>query len=150
LARKDIHKDGVSTQFSTENQPANPGRKARVFSQLAKEWKERGIEQATPEAVKEAFQYVLALHLLERTTKDKDGKEIPLKELSALQIVGILLSRETDDNTKLKAFSLIQATLGEAPATKNEVSGPDGTPLFGISKAKQEDIDKLLDLMDGK
>jgi hypothetical protein len=87
---------------------------------------------------------------LERTTKDKDGKEIPLKELSALQIVGILLSRETDDNTKLKAFSLIQATLGEAPATKNEVSGPDGTPLFGISKAKQEDIDKLLDLMDGK
>ena len=54
------------------NIPSNRGRKARVFSQLAKEWKERGIEQATPEAVKEAFQYVLALHLLD--VKDISGK----------------------------------------------------------------------------
>lgn len=58
--------------FSSTNQPPNRGRKARVFSQLAKEWKERGIEQATPEAVKEAFQYVLALHLLD--VKDISGK----------------------------------------------------------------------------
>lgn len=64
------HEDG--TPFSTTNQPPNRGRKARVFSQLAKEWKERGIEQATPEAVKEAFQYVLALHLLD--VKDISGK----------------------------------------------------------------------------
>jgi hypothetical protein len=58
--------------FSATNQPANRGRKARVFTQLAREWKERGIEQATPEAVKEAFQYVLALHLLD--VKDISGK----------------------------------------------------------------------------
>jgi len=58
--------------FSSTNQPPNRGRKARVFSQLAKEWKERGIERATPEAVKEAFEYVLALHLLE--VKDISGK----------------------------------------------------------------------------
>ena len=64
------HEDG--TPFSTTNQPPNRGRKARVFSQLAKEWKEHGIEQATPEAVKEAFQYVLALHLLD--VKDISGK----------------------------------------------------------------------------
>lgn len=64
--------DSAKTQFSVTNQPANRGRKPRVFSQLAKEWKERGIEQATPEAVKEAFQYVLALHLLD--VKDISGK----------------------------------------------------------------------------
>lgn len=52
-------------QFSSENQPPNRGRKPRVFSQLSREWKERGIERATPEAVKEAFEYVLALHLLD-------------------------------------------------------------------------------------
>lgn len=58
--------------FTSTNQPTKNGRKPRVFSQLAKEWKERGIEQATPEAVKEAFQYVLALHLLD--VKDISGK----------------------------------------------------------------------------
>lgn len=86
---------------------------------------------------------------LEQTTKDKSGKEVPLKQLTAIQIIGIMLSKETDDNTKLKAFQIIRDTLGEAPATKNEVSGPDGTPLFAISKAKQEDIDALLDKMNG-
>jgi hypothetical protein len=59
---------------------------------------------------------------LEKTTKDKDGKEVPLKQVSAIQLIGILLSKETDDNTKLKAFQIIRDTLGEAPATKNEVS----------------------------
>ena len=52
--------------FSSTNQPAhNPGRPPRVFSQMAKEFKDRGIEKATPEAVKEAYEYLLALTLLE-------------------------------------------------------------------------------------
>lgn len=63
---------------------------------------------------------------LEKTTKDKDGKQVSFKELSAIQLVAMLLSKETDDNTKLKAFQIISAQIGEAPATKSEVSGPDG------------------------
>jgi flavin-binding protein dodecin len=53
------HEDGVA--FSTENQPANRGRKPRVFSQLAKDFQSRGIERATPAAVAEAYEYLLAL-----------------------------------------------------------------------------------------
>lgn len=52
-------------QFSKDYQPPNAGRKPRVFSQMAKEFKDRGIEKATPEAVKEAYEYLLALTLLE-------------------------------------------------------------------------------------
>jgi len=48
-------------QFSKDYQPPNPGRKPKVFSELAAEYKERGIEKATPEAVKEAFEYLFAL-----------------------------------------------------------------------------------------
>lgn len=73
-----------------------------------------------------------------------------MKQLTAIQIIGILLSKETDDNTKLKAFQIIRDTLGEVPATKNEVSGPDGAPLFSISKAKQADLEKLLDVINGE
>ena len=52
--------------FTTDNQPPNNfGRPPRVFSQMAKEFKDRGIERATPEAVKEAYEYLLALTLLE-------------------------------------------------------------------------------------
>lgn len=96
-----------------------------------------------------SFKTLLA-EALEKTTKDKDGKDVPLKQLGALQIVAILLSKETDDNTKLKAFAVIRDTMGEAPATKNEVSGPDGTPLFAISKAKQADLEKMLDIINGE
>jgi hypothetical protein len=72
-----------------------------------------------------SFKTLLA-EALDKTTKNKDGKDVPLKELSALQLIGILLSKDTDDNTKLKAFTIIRDTLGEAPATKTEHSGPDG------------------------
>jgi hypothetical protein len=51
--------------FSSTNQPANRGRKPKVFTQLSKDWKERGIERATPAVVQEAFEYILGLPLLD-------------------------------------------------------------------------------------
>jgi hypothetical protein len=130
LARKDIHKDGVSTQFSTENQPANPGRKARVFSQLAKEWKERGIEQATPEAVKEAFQYVLALHLLD--VKDISGKvedetnDMPMVvRLAAKELLGkksLDILREMLDRAHGKSRQNVDLTVQNVTANDRELT----------------------------
>jgi hypothetical protein len=130
LARKDIHKDGVSTQFSTENQPPNPGRKARVFSQLAKEWKERGIEQATPEAVKEAFQYVLALHLLD--VKDISGKvedesnDMPIVvRLAAKELLGkksLDILREMLDRAHGKSRQNVDLTVQNVTADDRELS----------------------------
>lgn len=58
----------------------------------------------------------LLAEALAKTTKGKDGQVRDMKELSALQMVGIMLSTETDDNTKLKAFQIIRDTLGESPA----------------------------------
>ncbi len=76
---------------------------------------------------------------MEQIEKGEDGKPIPLKKKAAVQILAILLSKETDDQTKLKAFALIRDTIGEAPTNKNEHSGeiqvktryvlPDGTAI---------------------
>jgi len=37
MPRKDIHKDGVNTQFSSTNQPANAGRRPNVFAKYIRE-----------------------------------------------------------------------------------------------------------------
>ena len=63
---------------------------------------------------------------LERTTKTKKGNEIQIKELSVAQVIAILISPQTDDNTKIKVFQMVRDTIGEAPAAKSEVTGKDG------------------------
>ena len=116
--------------FSTTNQPPNRGRKARVFSQLAKEWKERGIEQATPEAVKEAFQYVLALHLLD--VKDISGKiedetnDMPMVvRLAAKELLGkksLDILREMLDRAHGKSRQNVDLTVQNVTADDRELS----------------------------
>ena len=122
--------DGVRTQFSTTNQPPNRGRKARVFSQLAKEWKERGIEQATPEAVKEAFQYVLALHLLD--VKDISGKvedetnDMPMVvRLAAKELLGkksLDILREMLDRAHGKSRQNVDVTMQNVTVNDRELT----------------------------
>lgn len=132
--------------FSTTNQPANRGRKPKVFTQLSKDWQARGIERATSHAIAEAFEYLLALPLSEvkeiAGRADDEANDMPMAvQLAAKELLGkraIEIFKEMLDRAHGKSMQ------------RQEVSGPDGTPLFGISKAKQEDIDKLLDLMDGK
>ena len=122
--------DGVRTQFSATNQPPNRGRKARVFSQLAKEWKERGIEQATPEAVKEAFQYVLALHLLD--VQDISGKvedetnDMPMVvRLAAKELLGkksLEILREMLDRAHGKSRQNVDVTMQNVTVNDRELT----------------------------
>ena len=122
------HEDG--TPFSSTNQPPNRGRKARVFSQLAKEWKERGIEQATPEAVKEAFQYVLALHLLD--VKDISGKvedetnDMPMVvRLAAKELLGkksLDILREMLDRAHGKSRQNVDVTMQNVTVNDRELT----------------------------
>jgi hypothetical protein len=49
--RDELMKLGSKTKFSSENQPEKSGRRPKVFSQIALEFKARGIERATPEAL---------------------------------------------------------------------------------------------------
>lgn len=116
--------------FSSTNQPPNRGRKARVFSQLAKEWKERGIEQATPEAVKEAFQYVLALHLLD--VKDISGKvedetnDMPMVvRLAAKELLGkksLDILREMLDRAHGKSRQNVDVTMQNVTVNDRELT----------------------------
>lgn len=87
-----------------------------------------------------SFKTLLA-EALEKTIQDEDGKPIKLKELSAIQMVSLLLSSETEDNTKLKAFQVIRDTLGESPTEKHEHTG-DMT-LRGGGVADEKTIEAL-------
>ena len=128
--------DGVLTQFSTTNQPPNRGRKARVFSQLSKEWQERGIERATPQAVKEAFEYVLALHLLD--VKDISGKiedetnDMPMVvRLAAKELLGkksLDILREMLDRAHGKSKQSTDLSI-KGELTVSRYTLPDGTVI---------------------
>jgi hypothetical protein len=132
-------------QFSADYQPPNRGRKARVFSQLAKEWKERGIERATPEAVKEAFEYVLALHLLE--VRDISGKVED--ETNEMPMVVRLAAKELLGKRSLEILrEMLDRAHGKAKQV-NEVTGKDGEKLFNITPASAEQIDALLTAING-
>ena len=52
-------------------------------------------------------------------------------------------------NPTVLIFSM-KGTYKEMFAERTEITGPDGTPLFAISKAKQADIDALLDKINGE
>lgn len=117
-------------QFSKDYQPPNRGRKPRVFSQLAKEWKERGIERATPEAVKEAFEYVLALHLLD--VKDISGKvedetnDMPMVvRLAAKELLGkksLDILREMLDRAHGKSKQNVDVSVQNVTASDRELT----------------------------
>ncbi len=128
--RGNLRQEDNPKPFSNTNQPPNRGRKARVFSQLAKEWKERGIEQATPEAVKEAFQYVLALHLLD--VRDISGKiedeknDMPMVvRLAAKELLGkksLDILREMLDRAHGKSKQNVDLTVQNVTADDRELS----------------------------
>ena len=83
---------------------------------------------------------------LARTTNTNDGRKIEIKEASAIQLIAILLSPETDDNTKLKAFQIIRDTIGESPINKMEHSGEIGgeTAFSALPLEKRLAIWKIL------
>ena len=79
--------------FSSTNQPANRGRKPKVFTQLSKDWQARGIERATSHAIAEAFEYLLALPLTEvkeiAGRADDDANDMPMAvRLAAKELLG--------------------------------------------------------------
>lgn len=132
--------------FSSTNQPANRGRKPKVFTQLSRDWQARGIERATSNAIAEAFEYLLALPLSEvkeiAGKADDDANDMPMAvRLAAKELLG------------KRAIEIFKEMLDRAhgkSTQRQELSGPDGTPLFAISKAKQEDLEKLLDAINGE
>ena len=80
--------------FSSTYQPLNTGRKPKVFTQIAREFKEAGLERATPDIVQEAYEYLLALPMSEVTkiawtTENKEENDLPsMYRLVAKEMIG--------------------------------------------------------------
>jgi hypothetical protein len=108
--------------FSSTNQPANRGRKPKVFTQLSREWQARGIERATSHAIAEAFEYLLALPLEDVKAiagkADDPGNDMPMAvRLAAKELLG---------KRSLDIFKEMLDRAHGRPRQAIEHSGPDG------------------------
>ena len=120
--------------FSSENQPDNRGRKPKAFSELAAEYKERGIEKATPEAVKEAFEYLFALddkEILDISNGAKPDYPILIvicaKQMTDKRTMGKVLETMLD-RAHGKAKQQMEHS-GEINLLKHSYTLPDGTKV---------------------
>lgn len=132
-------KDGEATQFSSTNQPQNAGRKPRVFSQIALEFKKRGIERATPEAVAEAYEYLLALTMAE--VGDIAIGENQTDDLPAI------MSLAAQEMKGKRALEIIREMLDRAHGksiNRHEVGGKGGGAIkMDFSKLSTEDLREM-------
>jgi hypothetical protein len=131
------HEDGKP--FSKENQPANRGRPVKVFSSIARDFRERGIEKATDQVVKEAFEFLLALpvsEILELAGNPKIENDMPsLLRLMAKDMMGkngLAAIKEMLDRAHGKAKSSTDITTNGKDITQN--------PLDGLSVERQAEI----------
>jgi hypothetical protein len=132
---------GKATQFK-KGQSGNPkGRPVKVFSQLSREYKERGIERATAQAVAESFEYLLALplsELFEIAGNPRVENDLPsILRLSAKEMLGKNL------------LPILKEMLDRAhgrPPQKNDITSGGEAILFGcVSKPLTEaQIDMML------
>lgn len=130
--------------FSTDYQPpTNPGRPVKLFSALAKQFRERGIERATPEAVKEAYEYLLALPLteiIEISGYPKVENDYPaILRLAAKEMTGkrgIEILKEMLDRAHGKAKQAMDVTSQGDKLSNN--------PLANLPLEKQEEIILML------
>lgn len=124
-------------------QSGNPnGRPVKLFSQLAKEFRERGIERATPAHVSEAYEYLLALPLseiIEISGNPKTENEYPvLIRLAAKEMIGkrsLEIIKEMLDRAHGRSRQSIDHTSG---GEKIE------NPLSALSLQDQADIIRKL------
>lgn len=118
--------------FSSTYQPLNNGRKPKVFSQIANEFKARGIEKATAAIVEEAYEYLLALPLseiIEIGGNPKIENDMPsLMRLAAKEMVGrrgLEILKEMLDRAHGRAKQAIDHTTKGESITYGGQMAPD-------------------------
>ena len=126
-----------------KGQSGNPnGRPVRLFSEIAAEWKARGIERATAERVIETFEYLLALpidELREMAKGTGNGNAVP----SLLQMA----SEEMTGKRKREILSdMLDRAHGKA-TQRTEISGGislDSIHSAPISAEQVDEIERIL------
>lgn len=85
-------KSGNERSKFKKGQTGNPnGRPVKLFSEIAAEWKARGVERATPERVIETFEYLLAVSKAELDEMAKGTGEKPypaIVQMAAEEMTG--------------------------------------------------------------
>lgn len=130
-----------------KGQSGNPnGRPVKIFSELSKEFKARGIERAGPAAVQEAYEYLLALPLSEiveiaggKKDYQSDNNQYPaLLRIAAKKMLG------KQGNAVIN--EMLDRAHGKAKQAIDHTSGGDkiGNPLDGLSPEKLEQVLLLL------
>lgn len=129
-------------QFSSAYQPARNGRKPRVFSQIAAEFKELGLERATPDIVAEAYEYLLALPLsevIEIAGKPREENDLPsIYRLVAKEMIGKRgqeMIKEMLDRAHGKAKTKVDVTS----------DGESISPFLRATAEKQAEVLRILD-----
>lgn len=137
--KEDLEAVGKATQFTSTNQPPNAGRKPRVFSQIALEFRNRGIERATPEAVAEVYEYLLAL---------------PIDELSDIahglnktDDLPAIMSLAAQEMKGKRAIEIVKEMLDRAHGkaiNRHEVGGKNGGAIkMDFSKLSNEELRQM-------
>ena len=129
-----------NTKPFKKGQSGNPnGRPVKVFSAIARDFRERGIEKATDQVVKEAFEFLLALpvsEILELAGNPKVENDMPsLLRLMAKDMMGkngLAAIKEMLDRAHGKAKSSTDITTNGKDITTN--------PLDGLAVERQAEI----------
>lgn len=129
-------------QFSSTYQPARQGRKPRVFSQIAAEFKAVGLERATPEIVAEAYEYLLALPLSE--VIEIAGK--PMAENDLPSIYRLVAKEMIGKRGQEMIKEMLDRAHGKAK-TKVDVTsdGESISPFLRATAEKQAEVLRILD-----
>jgi len=145
------HEDG--NRFTSENQPANRGRKVKVFSALLREMRDSGIEPASAENIRDCFMYLLALPLTELVAiagKAPESNNYPaIMRIAANQLLGpnalnvlremldrshgrsqqvVNISTQTDKNVRLEELTVDELLLMRSLMAKAQIE--DATILL--------------------
>lgn len=143
--------DGVETRFSTTYQPFKNGRKPVLFSEITKEWKAAGIEQATPSRVQEVYEYLLSLPISEiRAIAGEIGKNAESDDPTQPNDIPIVMRIAAKDLTGPHGSLIVETMLSRAqgkPKQQTDVNhsgsittGPD------FSKLTDDELDAYLKL----
>ena len=138
MARKDIHKDGESTQFSKDNQPQKRGRKPDKLKELARK---HDYSKSDVKAMIQDILFGNKLGELEEIITDNEKR----KELTAFTAYALkLLQVSTEKGDPRAFFSFLETVYGK-PSQELSVSGSMSmSGNLTLSKEEEEQFESFM------
>ena len=127
-----------------KGQTGNPnGRPVKLFSEIAAEWKARGVERATPERVIETFEYLLAVSKAELDEMAKGTGEKPYPA-----IVQMAAEEMTGKRKREILSDMLDRAHGKA-IQRQQLTGKDGGAIeLNFEKLSTDELKMFIALAD--